>query len=62
MVTRELENQIELVLKNLARGQQIIAQSKIVVEDLETMTILSIEACAASVEKQKRRLRVKKTD
>jgi hypothetical protein len=43
MPLRNFEKQTELLLQNLAKGRQIIGRSKILLEDVNTLTILSIE-------------------
>jgi hypothetical protein len=39
----EFEEQVALLLKNLSVGKQLCARSKILIEDLNTMAILSVE-------------------
>jgi hypothetical protein len=43
MASKAFEKQAETLLKNLARSHQTLGRSRILIEDIETLTILTIE-------------------
>jgi hypothetical protein len=44
MAKNTFEKQAESLIRGIATGNQLVRRSKILVEDLDTMTILSIES------------------
>jgi hypothetical protein len=55
MLPREFEKQAAQLLENLAKGRQIARRTKILLEDLNSLTILSIENRAQSPKRKKQK-------
>ena len=54
MPQREFEKQAALLMENLARSRQIVGKSKILLEDLDSLTILSIQNRVQRAERVRR--------